>query len=181
MPQQKGTHLEPENAEDNFHFHFTLWGGCFIGLPSAAHKWLSGWEEGHLEWRAVWSIPSRLWKYKGSECWALDWCKAQNNLQPVVASVTPSLTRHLARLEEHQQMQTLLLDFQLLCLLSSIHFTLWFYVDILCSVGILCLFKLLWNCCLFLCLLQRGKYIPLLYPFVKPLWCTAFILQHFSG
>lgn len=22
MPQQKGTHLEPENAGDNFHFHF---------------------------------------------------------------------------------------------------------------------------------------------------------------
>lgn len=33
MPQQKGTHLEPENAEDNFHFHFTLWGCVSLVFP----------------------------------------------------------------------------------------------------------------------------------------------------
>lgn len=166
MPQQEEAHLEVENAESNFHLFSK---GSFL-LPELHSN--DSVDERKDTWssrRRDRSIAGSLLQYKGSACWAVDWWKAQNNLQLVTENVTPSLTRHLARLEQHQHLQmpewSNIGFFQLLSLLSFIHFTFWFGVDTLCSVGLLCLFKLLWN--LFLCLLQRRQYTSIT-PFSKP-------------
>lgn len=100
MPQQEDAHLEPGMQTAIFTYSLRV----HFSSPSCTQ--MTHWIRGRTPGAAGGPIDTQQsLAMQGSACSAVDWWKAQNNLKLVTAPVTPSLTQHLARLEQHQQIQ----------------------------------------------------------------------------